>query len=847
MVCGERVTEVPQLKLRATAIVTTVVLLSIMLSIPAYCAYSWSDTNGPLNGDYITCLEYDSSRDILYAGTWNNGVWRCTDPGDSPSWTNITGTGRSVIYSLAYDSFGNHLFAGTDDDVWRLTNPHNTANWVNIDGGVMADSNVPSLEYARGSNVLFAGTTSNVWRLNNPHTSSAWQNTGGPAGWINALLFNDGTLYVGLPGHQGVRRCDAPFAVTPLTYTDISGGTFNETVVDFAFDDTKDILYAAIEDGTRHRVYRCSNPDDTPPVTWAILQYASGWLNGVTYDADDDILYEFGEDGVYYNSSPSDSTSWADGNGSTLTDSVRSLLYDGNGNMLYAGTSSVGVWSSVPEPVVSGLNPAYGEEGTSVTVTGTNFGDAQGSSYVSFGSEQSSGYTSWSNNQIVCDVPPGIQGAVDVTVTTAGGTSNGESFTVTTPKWYLAEGSTDWGFDCYISVENPNGEDVTVDITYMTKDGPESGGTHTLPAESQTTFYPRDIVGDTDFSTYVECTDNKTIAVDRTMSWTGTGAASPDGHCSIGVTSPATTWYLPEGSSSWGFESWLLIQNPNATDAICQVTYMTESKGSFTFEKKIPANSRSTYNIAEDIGEADSSIKVTSDKPVIPERAMYRNSRREGHDSIGTTTPATDYYLAEGTTAWGFTTYVLVQNPNNDPVDVTVTYMTPSGPDVQDPFTMEANSRKTIRVNDVLPNTDLSTQISGTDEIIAERAMYWNNGTGEACHDSIGMYAPHETFYLPDGQASDGRETWTLVQNPNDSEVTVKITYLNPDGADNKSFGDTIPANSRKSYYMPDAGITGRASILVTSETAGRNIMVERAMYWNSRGAGTDTIGGYSD
>jgi hypothetical protein len=34
---------------------------------------------------------------------------------------------------------------------------------------------------------------------------------------------------------------------------------------------------------------------------------------------------------------------------------------------------------------------------------------------------------------------------------------------------------------------------------------------------------------------------------------------------------------------------------------------------------------------------------------------------------------------------------------------------------------------------------------------------------------------------------------------------------------------------------------------MVTSKTAGKPIMVERAMYWNNRGAGTDTIGGYSD
>jgi hypothetical protein len=36
------------------------------------------------------------------------------------------------------------------------------------------------------------------------------------------------------------------------------------------------------------------------------------------------------------------------------------------------------------------------------------------------------------------------------------------------------------------------------------------------------------------------------------------------------------------------------------------------------------------------------------------------------------------------------------------------------------------------------------------------------------------------------------------------------------------------------------------AAVLVQSLSAG-DIMCERAMYWNSRGAGTDTIGGCSD
>ncbi|MBN1288689.1 MAG: hypothetical protein JXA49_03525 [Actinobacteria bacterium] len=46
---------------------------------------------------------------------------------------------------------------------------------------------------------------------------------------------------------------------------------------------------------------------------------------------------------------------------------------------------------------------------------------------------------------------------------------------------------------------------------------------------------------------------------------------------------------------------------------------------------------------------------------------------------------------------------------------------------------------------------------------------------------------------------------------------------------------------------MADNGIKGRAAVLVESKSEGKPIMVERSMYWNSRGAGTDTIGGYVD
>ena len=415
--------------------------------------------------------------------------------------------------------------------------------------------------------------------------------------------------------------------------------------------------------------------------------------------------------------------------------------------------------------------------------------------------------------------------------------------------WYLAEGSTNWGFDCWISILNPNTTPVDATITYMPTGAANVTQEVTLPAQSRTTVMPKDKVGNVDFSTKVASNDDdKPIAVDRTMMWTGQGAAAPEAHSSIGVNAPANTWFLPEGSSAWGFECWLLIQNPNNTTANCTVTYMTESNGPMVVNHSVPANSRATFNMATDIGAKDASIKVECPIPVIPERAMYRNNRREGHDSIGTTTAAADYFLAEGTTDWGFTDYVLVQNPNPTPTDVTLTFMTPSGPVTQPAFPMAANSRKTIRVNDIaaVSKTDLSTQVHGSQPIIAERAMYWNNGTGEATHDSIGMDQPHTTFYLPDGEVAAGVETWTLVQNPNDEDVNIQVSYLTPSGAP-VTFTDSVPANSRKTFNMADKSIDGAAGVVVTSTSDGLPIMCERAMYFFNRGAGTDTIGGFSD
>jgi len=222
-----------------------------------------------------------------------------------------------------------------------------------------------------------------------------------------------------------------------------------------------------------------------------------------------------------------------------------------------------------------------------------------------------------------------------------------------TPTWYLAEGYTAWGFSTYVNIESPNDTEVTARVTYMNPAANTPSGKGVvlrkdikLPAMSQTILNAADVISfPCDFSTKVECLEGKSIAVDRTMVWTGKDARSQEGHCSIGVSSPSNTWYLPEGSSNWGFETWTLVENPNNTDANVILTYMAEGRGAKSFTRVIPADSRVSYSMATDIGQADASIKVESDRGVIAERSVYRNDRREGSCSIGATAPSEHFYL----------------------------------------------------------------------------------------------------------------------------------------------------------------------------------------------------------
>jgi RHS repeat-associated protein len=81
-------------------------------------------------------------------------------------------------------------------------------------------------------------------------------------------------------------------------------------------------------------------------------------------------------------------------------------------------------------PSITSLNPTSGAVGTSVTITGTNFGSSQGTSTVTFnGTSATPCPTCWSATSITSAVPSGATTG-NVVVTVGGVASNGVAFTV---------------------------------------------------------------------------------------------------------------------------------------------------------------------------------------------------------------------------------------------------------------------------------------------------------------------------------------------------------------------------------------------------------------------------------
>jgi hypothetical protein len=429
-------------------------------------------------------------------------------------------------------------------------------------------------------------------------------------------------------------------------------------------------------------------------------------------------------------------------------------------------------------------------------------------------------------------------------VATAAGSEDpgGYDAASTSTLWYLAEGCT-IGMETWVLVQNPNPDVAYVSIALYTEAGPVyPPALQNLPLSGRSRWsYPLNTYCST-YDVSTEVTSDIPVICERAMYGPERAWATD----SIGVYSPNVVWFLAEGCTV-GMETWVLVQNPYAVPTTVSLTLMTDT-GTVNppglQNVALDGQSRKSFNLGNYVSSYDVSTRVDSPGGVIAERAMYGPGRRWATDSIGARTTATDWYLAEGCTAGGMETWILVQNPNAYDAEIYFDFCTDTGPlHFAHTFIIPAGHRQSFDLGAYLEDDyfGLGTKvhcISG--DVICERAMY---GPGrEWATDSIGAANMDYEWYLAEG-CTRSMETWVLVMNSGETPVNYSVAFMTESGAVN-------PPELQNVFIYPSTRASINVGNYVTSfdvstqvTATDYNLVVERSMYGPGHQWATNSIG----
>lgn len=409
--------------------------------------------------------------------------------------------------------------------------------------------------------------------------------------------------------------------------------------------------------------------------------------------------------------------------------------------------------------------------------------------------------------------------------------------TAPSKSWYFAEGYTGGQFTEYILVQNPDSVTANVHTTFMTSDRRQVTHDLQVPPTSRATITVDNLPGLASAEVSATLSSDIGIIAERAMYFDYNGI--PGGHDSLGATATSATWYLAEGYTGAGFDEYVLVQNPNTWGVIAALTFMKKDGTTVTRTMDLAAQSRGTIHLNEvpELQNQEVSTQVTCGDGVIAERSMYFNfgGITGGHNTLGSPRTSKNWYFAEGCTDYGFQEFILVQNPGATSTNVTLTFMKTDGTTVVRDYPIPGNSRFTVPVNNEpgCGTTSLSAQVSSTEPVVAERAMYWMMGDGRrGGHDHIGSVQPALTWYFAEGYTAGSFDEYILLQNPGGTAADVWITYMVANGSP-VGYAYSVAPHQRVTVHVDEVpGLEASEVSAVVYSNNSVPIAAERAMYF---------------
>lgn len=201
-------------------------------------------------------------------------------------------------------------------------------------------------------------------------------------------------------------------------------------------------------------------------------------------------------------------------------------------------------------------------------------------------------------------------------------------------------------------------------------------------------------------------------------------------------------------------------------------------------------------------------------------------------------------YFAEGVVNGFFETQIALLNPGSVDARVLLRLQPQSGAEVPHFILVPRGSRRTVdtaTLGSLIP-APFSTLIESDEPVVADRTVSWANGLGYGSHTETAVLQPANIWYLAEGATGGGFDLYYLIQNSNESAVSVQVTYLRPGGQPPLVKSYSVPAKSRTTIWVDEEVIGGGKPLAATDVSAtltssGGPIIVERAMYFTGAGS----------
>ena len=381
---------------------------------------------------------------------------------------------------------------------------------------------------------------------------------------------------------------------------------------------------------------------------------------------------------------------------------------------------------------------------------------------------------------------------------------------------------------------NPSSTASTVTTTYAVYNATANTRTSVVeqnvvpPASTVVRDVNADVGNDRQVSAKVQATSG--IVAEEVISRVSATGAVLDSSASRGASQPGTTWYFAEGYTGISLQEYLILYNPGATAAHAQIQYLP-SDGTAVAPQAVtvPAggqvtiNVRAQYNGLVKHGSRNIGAQVTSDQPIVVDRAMYwgagAGSGKFGSDTEpGIASGSQTQYFAYLPTSGGSQAFVTVLNPGTAATGVTLRLLDRTGGTLRSVTAqIPAKQRYTFVVPSILAGSFgpvVGGLVSSSAPVVAEAGDYFGGSPNIGSHaglvvqGSAGVQMGARAVISTSGAA-------LQVYNPTGAPIRVQVS-LGGSGGLSVVFDSTLAAGTTRLVNLPP-GSSARSVLVLGS------------------------------